>query len=46
MSSHSEPYANAFGILAGIVILWIGTLAVFFAVKALYPATAGQGEDG
>lgn len=36
MSSHSEPYANGFGILAGILILWIGTLAVVFAASSLF----------
>ena len=48
MSSHSEPYANGFGILAGILILWIGTLAVVFATGFLSifkPSEGGEGED-
>ena len=48
MSSHSEPYANGFGILAGILILWIGTLAVVFATGFLSifkPSESGEGED-
>ena len=47
MSSHSEPYANGFGILAGILILWIGTLAVVFATGFLSifkPSEGGEGE--
>ena len=50
MSSHSEPYANGFGILAGILILWIGTLAIVFATGFLSlipgtPSKDGEGED-
>lgn len=48
MSSHSEPYANGFGILAGILILWIGTLALVFATGflSLFKSSAdGEGED-
>ena len=44
MSSHSEPYANGFGILAGILILWIGTLALVFAVNIFFSSGEG-GED-
>lgn len=47
MSDHSEPYANGFGILAGIIILWVGTFALFVIYKSLFygdPA-ASQGED-
>ncbi len=47
MSSHSEPYANGFGILAGILILWIGTLAIVFAVNSFFlSAGAEEGEEG
>lgn len=47
MSDHSEPYANGFGILAGILILWVGTFALFFAAKALFYGAPGEGgEDG
>ncbi|GEM_PF-1772538 len=50
MSSHSEPYANGFGILAGILILWIGTLALVFVTGFLSlipgtPSKDGEGED-
>ena len=48
MSEHTEPYANGFGILAGILILWIGTLAVCLVAKALFyadPAAAGEDEE-
>ena len=48
MSSHSEPYANGFGILAGILILWIGTLALVFATGFLSlfkPPVDEGGED-
>jgi len=48
MSSHSEPYANGFGILAGILILWIGTLALVFATGFLSlfkPSVGEEGED-
>ena len=50
MSSHSEPYANGFGILAGILILWIGTLAIVFATGFIglirdWPSTDEEGED-
>ena len=44
MSSHSEPYANGFGILAGILILWIGTLALVFAVNIFF-SSGGEGEE-
>ena len=46
MSSHSEPYANGFGILAGILILWIGTLAVVFAVTSFFDSSADGEEEG
>ncbi len=48
MSSHSEPYANGFGILAGILILWTGTLALVFATGFLSlfkPSVDEEGED-
>ena len=48
MSEHSEPYANGFGILAGVLILWVGTLAICLVAKALFyadPAAAGEGEE-
>lgn len=45
MSSHSEPYANGFGILAGVLILWIGTLAIVFAVKTILTGSDGSAED-
>lgn len=47
MSEHSEPYANGFGILAGVLILWVGTLAICFAIKELFyndPAAGGEEE--
>ncbi len=46
MSSHSEPYANGFGILAGILILWIGTLALVFAVNMFFASGGGGDESG
>ena len=46
MSSHSEPYANGFGILAGILILWIGTLAVVFAVTSFFDSSTDGEEEG
>ena len=50
MSSHSEPYANGFGILAGILILWIGTLAIVFATGFIglirdWSSNDGEEED-
>jgi len=45
MSGHDEPYANGLGILIGIAILWVGTLALVFAVKALFfPSAAVEGD--
>lgn len=46
MSSHSEPYANGFGILAGILILWIGTLALVFATGFLSLFKPSVDEEG
>ena len=48
MSEHDEPFANGLGILLGIVILWVGTLALVFAGKAGYDAFFGEdgGADG
>ena len=48
MSDHSEPYANGFGILAGILILWVGTFALCVIFKWLFysdPAAEGQDEE-
>ena len=46
MSDHSEPYANGFGILAGILILWVGTFALCVIFKWLfYSAPAAEGQD-
>ena len=45
MSDHSEPYANGFGILAGILILWVGTFALCVIFKSLFygdPAAGGE----
>ena len=46
MSDHSEPYANGFGILAGILILWVGTFALCVIFKSLfYGGPEAGGED-
>ncbi len=48
MSDHSEPYANGFGILAGIIILWVGTFALCVIFKSLFygdPAAESQDEE-
>ncbi len=48
MSDHSEPYANGFGILAGIIILWVGTFALCVIFKSLFygdPAAENQDEE-
>ena len=48
MSDHSEPYANGFGILAGILILWVGTFALCVIFKSLFygdPAAGGEEEE-
>ncbi len=48
MSDHSEPYANGFGILAGILILGVGTFALCVIFKWLFysdPAAEGQDEE-
>ncbi len=48
MSDHSEPYANGFGILAGILILWVGTFALCVIFKSLFyggPETGGEEEE-
>jgi len=41
MSIHDEPYANGFGIVVGLVILWVGTLALFFAARSLFVPGGG-----
>ena len=48
MSDHSEPYANGLGILAGILILWVGTFALCVIFKSLFyggPASGGEEEE-
>ena len=48
MSDHSEPYANGFGILAGILILLVGTFALCVIFKSLFygdPVAEGQDEE-
>ena len=48
MSDHSEPYANGFGILAGILILWVGTFALCVIFKSLFygdPEAGGEEEE-
>jgi hypothetical protein len=48
MSDHSEPYANGFGILAGILILWVGTFALCVIFKSLFyggPEAGGKEEE-
>jgi hypothetical protein len=46
MSAPTEPYANGFGILAGLAVLWIGTLAILFAVKSFWPQKTAPAEPG
>jgi hypothetical protein len=42
MSAPTEPYANGFGIILGILILWGATLVLFLAGKHfLFPAAGG-----
>ena len=48
MSDHSEPNANPFRILAGILILWVGTFALCVIFKSLFygdPAAGGAEEE-
>ncbi len=48
MSDHSEPYANGLGILAGILILWVGTFALCVIFKSLFyggPEAGGEEEE-
>ena len=48
MSDHSEPYANGFGILAGVLILWVGTFALCVIFKSLFyggPEAGGEEEE-
>ncbi len=45
MSDHSEPYANGFGILAGILILWVGTFALCVIFKSLFYGGPEAGDE-
>ncbi len=36
MSSNDEPFANGFGVLLGLVVLWVGTIALCLVGKTVY----------
>ncbi len=37
MSSTYKPFAKGFGIIVGIIILWLGWLAIWFVTKSILP---------
>jgi hypothetical protein len=42
---HYTPFAKSYGILIGILILWAGSLGLFFAGKRLFFMVMGGGDD-
>jgi hypothetical protein len=46
MSHPTEPYAKGYGILLGVALLWVATLAVMIAVRALLFSPAAPSEEG